>query len=108
MQTSRARMPSRCGMYSVADYGGMVGDRDRLEAFATALERTVKKGSVVADIGAGTGIFSVLACKLGARRVFALEPGDVFGILKEVIAENGCADRVECIQALSTEVTLPE
>jgi protein arginine N-methyltransferase 1 len=95
-------------MYSVADYGAMVGDRDRLEAFARALERTVKKGSVVADIGAGSGIFSVLACKLGARRVFALEPGDIFWILKEVIAENGYADRVECIQALSTEVTLPE
>lgn len=95
-------------MYSVADYGRMVRDAARLKAYTAALERTVNRDTVVADIGAGTGIFTVLACRMGARRVYALEPGEAYTVLKEVVAENGFADRVEFLASLSTEVTLPE
>lgn len=95
-------------MYSVADYGRMIRDKARLEAYAQALERTVTTETVVADIGAGTGIFTVLACRAGARHVYALEPGEVFPVLEEVVAENGFADRVTCLRAPSTEITLPE
>lgn len=95
-------------MYSIAEYGAMIRDRARLSAYAQALERHVTGASVVADIGAGTGIFTVLACRMGARRVYAIEPGDAFAVLKEIVAENGCHERVEFFPALSTEITLPE
>jgi protein arginine N-methyltransferase 1 len=95
-------------MYDLSDYGLMMGDRRRLGAYVTALRRLVKPGDVVVEIGTGPGILAVLACQLGARRVFAIEPNDVIQVARAIAAANGFADRVECIQALSTRVTLPE
>jgi protein arginine N-methyltransferase 1 len=95
-------------MYDVADYGRMLADRRRMDAYAAALRAVVKPGCVVAEIGTGPGNLAVLACRLGARRVFAIEPNDVIQVARDIVEANGCADRVECMQALSTSVTLPE
>lgn len=94
--------------YSVADYGGMIADRVRLKAYVKALRRTVKPGSFVVEIGTGAGIFALLACKLGARRVVAIEPGDIIDLARELATVNGYADRIDFIQAPSTDVTLPK
>jgi precorrin-6B methylase 2 len=95
-------------MYSLADYGTMIADRARLDEYAEALRRLVTPRSIVVDIGAGTGVMSLLACKLGARRVYAIEPSPAVQILAEAARENGCADRVVILQRRSTELTLPE
>ncbi|HEX5726405.1 MAG TPA: 50S ribosomal protein L11 methyltransferase [Longimicrobiaceae bacterium] len=95
-------------MYSLPSYGAMIADRVRLEAYAAALERTVRPGCVVADLGAGTGIFSLLACRLGAARVYAVEPDPVIQVAREVAADNGVAERITFLQELSTAVQLPE
>ncbi|HEY6402771.1 MAG TPA: 50S ribosomal protein L11 methyltransferase [Blastocatellia bacterium] len=95
-------------MYSISMYGFMIADNVRMEAYSEALRRAVKPDSVVLDIGAGTGVFAMLACQLGARRVYAIEPADAIQVAREIAAANGYADRIECIQKLSTEVTLPE
>jgi protein arginine N-methyltransferase 1 len=89
-------------------YGFMIADDARMGAYSEALRRAVKPDSVVIDIGAGTGVFALLACKFGARRVYAIEPADAIRVAREIAAANGYADRIECIQKLSTEVTLPE
>ncbi len=95
-------------MYSIADYGGMIADRVRMDAYVQALRRVTKPDSVVLDIGTGTGIFALLACQFGARRVYALEPNDAIQLAREMAAANGYADRITFIQMLSTQVTLPE
>ena len=95
-------------MYSLAGYGHMIEDRVRLEPYASAIRRSVRPGSVVLEIGTGPGIFAVLACQLGARRVYALEPDPIIQVAREVAAANGCADRIEFVEDLSTRVTLPE
>src|SRR5262245_32729841 len=95
-------------MYSVSSYGFMIADSARMDAYAEALRRAVKPDSVVLDIGAGTGIFSLLACRFGARKVYAIEPDDTIRVACEIAAANGYSDRIEFIQKLSTEVTLPE
>ena len=95
-------------MYSVSAYGFMIADTARMDAYADALRRAVKPDSVVLDIGAGTGIFSLLACRFGARKVYAIEPADAIRVAREIAAANGYSDRIEFIQKLSTEVTLPE
>lgn len=79
-----------------------------MNAYARALQQAVKPGSVVLDIGTGTGIAAVLACRFGARRVYALEPSDAIFVAQEVAAANGVADRIDFMQGLSTEITLPE
>lgn len=94
--------------YEIGGYGGMVGDRVRMDAYAAAIARAVRPGSVVLDIGAGTGVFSLLACRAGARRVYAVEPGDAIHAAREIARENGMADRIEFIQGVSTEIDLPE
>jgi type I protein arginine methyltransferase len=94
--------------YGVSDYGAMIADRVRTKAYVNALRRTIKPGSFVVEIGTGAGIFALVACKLGARRVVAIEPDDVIDVARELATVNGCADRIEFIQAVSTEVTLSE
>jgi type I protein arginine methyltransferase len=96
------------GPYRPADYGGMLADRIRTETHVDALRRTVKPGSLVIDLGTGTGTFAMLACKLGARRVVAIEPDEIIDVAREVSAANGYADRIDFIQSASTDVTLAE
>jgi len=60
------------------------------------------------DLGCGPGVFALLACKLGARRVYAVEPDNVVGLAREAAAANGFADRIEFFEKLSTEIALPE
>jgi protein arginine N-methyltransferase 1 len=94
-------------MYSLGGYGSMIADRVRVEAYAEALRRTIHKGSVVVEIGTGPGIFAVLACQLGASRVYAIEPDEIIQVAREVAAANGCADKIEFFEELSNRVTLP-
>jgi protein arginine N-methyltransferase 1 len=95
-------------MYSLHFYGQMIADAPRMNAYAAALRRTVNRDSVVMDLGCGPGVFALLACKLGARRVYAVEPDNVIGLAREAAVANGFADRIEFFEKLSTEITLPE
>jgi protein arginine N-methyltransferase 1 len=94
--------------YSLHDYGKMIRDRVRTDAYALALERLVRPGSVVLDLGAGSGILTLLAARCGARRVFAVEAADVIELAQAFAAANGVADRVDFFQSISTQVALPE
>src|ERR1044072_9811765 len=95
-------------MYSVHFYGQMIADTPRMEAYAMALRRAVKPDSVVMDLGCGPGVFALLACKFGARRVYAVEPEGIIGLAREAAAANGFADRIEFFENLSTGITLSE
>lgn len=95
-------------MYSVHSYGQMLADTPRMEAYSAALRRAVRPGSLVLDLGCGPGVFALLACKLGARRVYAVEPNDVIQLAREAAKANHVEDRIEFFQNLSTDITLPE
>jgi len=95
-------------MYSVYDFGCFIANEIRTDAYAQALRQAVKQNSVVVDIGTGTGIWALLACKFGARRVYAIEPNEAIQVAKEIALANGYAEKIEFIQELSTQVTLPE
>jgi type I protein arginine methyltransferase len=86
----------------------MVGDRVRTGSYEQALARAVRPGSVVLDIGTGSGIMALYACRYGARKVYAIEPDEAIHVGRALAAANGLSDRIEFIQGLSTEVTLPE
>ena len=86
--------------------GDMVIDIDPGQAFGTGgspttslalgmLEKLVKPGDRVLDVGCGTGILSILAAKLGASEVKAVDIDPLAVECAERNVElNGCADRV--------------
>ncbi|MGD2078602.1 MAG: class I SAM-dependent methyltransferase [Chloroflexota bacterium] len=95
-------------VYNLNDYGRMIADHVRMDAYAKALKAAVTSESVVLDIGVAAGIHALLACKFGARKVYAVEPNDAIHLAREAAAANGFADRIDFIQDVSTNVTLPE
>jgi type I protein arginine methyltransferase len=95
-------------VYSLEDYGKMVSDKIRMDAYLDALQRAVTPGSIVVDLGCGPGVFAMHACRLGAKRVYAIEPGEAIQVAQDLTAANGLGSQIECIQSVSTQVTLPE
>jgi type I protein arginine methyltransferase len=95
-------------MYSTRDYGAMIADKVRMQAYTEALRAAVKPSDVVLDLGAGTGIFALLACQYGAAQVYAVEPNENIQVAKQLARENGFSDRIQFIQDISTKVTLPD
>ncbi len=95
-------------MYDIAAYAGMIAFEERTSAYARALEANIVPGAVVLDIGCGPGILSFLACRAGAAKVYAVEPDDIVQLAREMAADNGFLERIEFIQALSTEIDLPQ
>jgi SAM-dependent methyltransferase len=86
----------------------MLTDRIRCEAFRRALHKLVSPDSVVLDVGAGTGLLSMFAARAGARTVYAVERTRMAELARNIIAENGLADRIQVYQQDMADVTLPE
>src|SRR2546422_8408361 len=95
-------------MYSLHDYGEMIADPGRFDAYAKAIACAVHPGDAVAEIGCGPGVFSLLACRAGARRVFAIESEDSIEFARQLAAANGFTDRIEFFQSDSRKAELPE
>ena len=95
-------------MYSLRDYGEMIADRERFEAYAQAITHAVRPGDVVLEIGCGPGGFAFLACQAGARKVYAVDSEEIVHFARELAAANGLADRIEFIQSDSRKLQLPE
>ena len=85
-----------------------LSDPVRLEAYSRAIAEVVKPGDVVLDLGAGTAVFAMLACRAGAARVYAVDDGGVIEIGRAAAAANGYADRIRFICGHSTRMELPE
>jgi len=95
-------------MYSLRDYGEMIADRERFEAYSKAIAKAVRPGDVVLEIGCGPGVFALLACQAGARKVYAIDSEEIVHFAREMAAANGLAERMEFVQGDSRKVQLPE
>ena len=89
--------------YDLRKYARMVTSEPRMSAYADALKAAVTPGCTVFDIGAGPGVFSLLACQYGAGRVVAIEPDDSVELLRPLAQANGCMDRIEIFKGLSSD-----
>lgn len=96
------------GDYSLADYGHMVEDPVRMSAYRESMRRHIRPGDVVIDIGTGPGIMAMMACQLGAARVYAIETNGSIETGRRAAARNGFADRIVFHRRMSTELELPE
>jgi protein arginine N-methyltransferase 1 len=86
----------------------MLLDHARCEAYREAIQRTVKPGDVVVDLGAGTGLLSFFALQAGARHVYAIEMSKIADATAELIEANGFRERITLIRKNSKRVRLPE
>ena len=93
---------------SVPRHRWMALDTVRNDGYAAALGRVVGPDTVVLDLGAGTGIHGLMAARMGARRVYLVEPEDIISVAEEIAEANGLRDRVQCIQGRIEDVSLPE
>lgn len=88
--------------YMITSYGDMVSSEPRMSAYAEALRQTITPGCTVIDIGAGFGIFSLLACKFGAGQVIAIEPNEVAALIEPMAKANDCSSKLRAVQGLSS------
>ena len=86
----------------------MVTDPARTQAFVTALTHVITPESVVLEIGTGAGFFALLACKLGAKKVYAVEPDSAIEVGRLCVKNNPGSERIVWLQNISTAIELPE
>jgi predicted RNA methylase len=83
-------------------------DEKRTLMFKKAIDKVVKEGDIVADLGTGTGILAMFAVDAGAEKVYAVEANSqLCKFLKEIFKENGY-ENIHLIQGDARKITLPE
>jgi type I protein arginine methyltransferase len=95
-------------MYSLEQFASMFSDKIRMDAYSAAIARSVRPNDVVMDLGCGPGILALLACKAGARRVYAIDMNGVVDFGRQLAASNGFSDRIIFIRGDSRQIHLPE
>ena len=75
--------------YSLSSYGEMIADHPRTDAYVNAIRQSLHPGDIVLDIGSGPGLFALVACHMGASKVYALEPDNSILLAAENARENG-------------------
>jgi predicted RNA methylase len=80
----------------------------RTTSFQAAIKRTVQRGDVVLEVGAGTGILSLFAATAGARKVFAVEIDEYLcECLAETVRANGLTGIIEILPGDARNIDLP-
>ncbi|MBA2506062.1 MAG: 50S ribosomal protein L11 methyltransferase [Thermoleophilaceae bacterium] len=85
-----------------------LSDHARLRGFQRAIEAVVQEGAVVVDLGSGTGVLGLMACRAGAARVYSIESTSMIGVAREIAHANGVADRITFVREHSLQAELPE
>ena len=84
-------------------------DEERTEAFGKAIANTVRKEDIVVDMGAGSGVLTMLALKAGAKNVYAIELDENnINTLHDIFRVNNVSDKVTIIHGDVSKIDLAE
>lgn len=76
------------------------GTHETTKMCALLLDRYIEPGDTVIDVGCGTGILSIIAAKLGAQKVTAIDIDEVaVRVTEENCRINGVETRIETFKA---------
>lgn len=90
-------------------YFTMVQDQERHRLYGEAFRRAIRPGARVLDIGAGTGLFAMMAARAGAGEVIACERDPaVADAARNAVAANGLSHVVRIVEADSLSLQLDE
>lgn len=79
------------------------GDHPTTRGMLRLMQRVIRAGDSVADLGAGSAVLAIAAAKLGASSVAAVElDADAISNAEENVARNGVADRVRVVEGDAT------
>ena len=82
------------------------GEHGSTRAALALLDRVVRPGDFVLDLGSGSGILSIAAVKLGAVQAVGIEvDGETIPIAVDNVARNGVAGRVEFLEGDAAQLT---
>ncbi|MBI5219834.1 MAG: 50S ribosomal protein L11 methyltransferase [Bacteroidia bacterium] len=83
-------------------------DIERTSLWKQAIEDVVKKGDIVVDAGAGTGILGVFAALDEAKHVYSIELQPRFcRLIKNLADKNGVGNKLTVINADASTVEIP-
>lgn len=91
----------------------LLSDANRNQALLKVL-KTHAPGQRVLEVGCGTGLFSCIAAKLGARHVYAVEPTPLADLARELARTNGLTqftvlqDRIEALDPRPVDMAFSE
>ena len=94
--------------YSLDQFAAMFSDRVRMDAYSAAIAKSVRPNDAVVDLGCGPGVFALLACRAGARRVYAIDTNGVVDFGRHLAVANGFGDRIHFLRGDSRQIHLPE
>ncbi len=81
----------------------MLGDLGRNKAYDDAIQRNVKPGDLVLDIGTGSGLLSMMSAKAGADKVYTCETIQaIANVAKQVIKDNNYSEKIEVFNLKSS------
>ncbi|TKD51577.1 SAM-dependent methyltransferase [Sphingomonas baiyangensis] len=86
----------------------MLLDGARNQAYARAIERMVKPGMRVLEIGTGGGLLAMLCAKAGAFVTTCEEQPTIAAMARAIIDRNGLSDRIRVIAKRSNELRIPD
>ena len=67
----------------------MLSDEPRMAFYHKAINRHIKPGNRVIDLGTGTGILAAFASRQGAAKVYAIDHSSIIEHAQRLAAENG-------------------
>lgn len=83
-------------------------DCDKFRAFEAALKLIVRPSSRVLDVGTGSGLLAMLAARLGAKDVTAIEFDPYIAeIARKNVEDNGLGDRVRVMTGDARSISPP-
>lgn len=85
----------------------MLNDDDRNNFYLSALKSNIKSESTVLEIGTGSGLLSIVAANLGAKKINTCESNsEVVKIATQVISRNNLRDKINIIHKKSNDIKI--